>query len=571
MTAWTPETDRELGEYTPLRGNPDFPRIPVSRGRYPNLITVASAAPTKQGKVRSQVVADLAMALAHIGKSVLVVDFDHRGDVYERVGVTPETRPPEPASYIERSGLWWRLAMPRPGIWAGGGHAKFACRSVSELRAFLRRARLEFDYVLASVSPNTSSSHRFAFNSGLFLVVDPHAGPLLSSTAMRAVVKSLHLNEAPELCVVLRDPQDGSAGGPPATFQLGSEGPVMAAWNRLPGGVACQPEDEFTPMDNPRATDFVRLAEAIVGRTGEQAPGPQIAEPVDPRRRPAASIDAQSPAEARRVSLEVPKSSRCGVTWCRRSTRRSQRFCRRHLPDRARVAGYGVSRWGVKIYWSERCEATGCWEASRGSHCWDHERLLHPDRICGVPECDERATDFERGGTYCWDHDKDHNPHYPYASLRDRRTTRLVLAAFWAVTAPLILWIAVFGIRWYVADGPDCARGAFDWTWFGPRCQVTDAELHEASSDARNARLAVYGEQLDRSYDDLIVECAEKANRTEYLSEGPLDASEVMEMCIYTGLADLEQLAMEMDDLIDEAAQKASADLYEQRTGDPLP
>lgn len=572
MTAWSPQQDRELGEYTPVEGDVDFPRIPVSRGRYPNMIVVASGASRSQTEARRRVTAELATALHHIGRSVLIWDGEDAGDAYECLGVTSETHPIRFGTRsVARSGLWARLPMARPGIWVAGSHAGFASQSERNLRRQLRMARSDCDFVIVGVSPDTPRTHRYAFNGGLFLVVDPESGPLLSTTAIRAVVRALRLADVPELCMILRDPRDGTDELRAATYRLGTSGPTMAASRPLPPGDALA-DDGFDPAVDARARRFVELADAIVNRSGEQAPGPVVEAPIlEPSTGSTRRPDLPSPAETRRRSTERSSDRRCNVGTCRRRSLRKSGFCERHLPEHTRVARFAVSWSRLEVRWDPRCQAPGCWSPALDTHCWDHERHLHPERMCRVPGCEQRAEQPERGGAYCSEHDKVHNPYYPYTSKRRRLAAFLLIATFSVVMVSLVLWCAVFGIRWFAAHNADCATGAFEWTWFGPRCHVTSDELSDASTEARRAAFATYDAELDRRYDELIAECAELAITISRDPQGRFMVGDATEACIYSGMRDLEDWAKEADERIDDAARLASAELYEERTGLPYP
>ena len=572
MTSYAVQSDRYPGEYVSVRGNVEFPAVPFSRGRYPNLITVASGTSHGEAEARSRVTAELAAALAHIGRSVLVLDLGDDGDVDERLGATSDTTPMDLDRYVARTGWWTRLPMARPGVWIGGRYAESAARSDRNLRTLLRRARTEFDYIVASVSPTTPHLYRFAFNTGLFLVVDPHPGQPWSES-MCSVVKDLRLSDAPELCVVLRDPQDDTAGSRAATRSLGPTGPNVAAWPSLPGGTALA-EAEFAPFHDARANEFVRLAEAIEDRSGEPAPGPTLAVPVEsvPSVASRRSIESATPVKAYERSMTEARSDRCQVMSCRKRPRARTGFCARHRGEGTRVARYHVDRSGLDIRWLQRCQASGCWNPSQRTHCWDHERALHPERVCRMEGCDERARMPERGGVLCAEHDEQHNPLHPFVTKRDRFLYHGAIAASGMVVVMLMLWVAVFGIRWYAADSAGCAQGAFEWTWFGPRCHVTSDELFEAGHDARAALFAVYEAEMDRGIDDLIIECAERASLIESMPRGGrFAAQDAAEACLYVGFADLEEQAEAWDEDLDVAEQAARADLYEERTGSRYP
>ncbi len=480
MTSWTPTEERELGHYTPVKGKAAFPQVPKSLGRYVNLITVASGPANGDVPRRSQVVAELAMALAHMGKSVLVIDTDERGDVYERLGAAPDLRPPDLYTHVVRTGLGTRLPTPRPGIWiAQGSMTKHT--TDRGLRAFLRRARLDFDYVVASVSPTTNYVYRFGFHSGLLVVVDPCTGPLLSSTAVRAAFDKLRIDLAPELFLLLRDPQrDDTVAGTrrPATYRLGSSGEPVVAWEPLPPGEALTPDDPLDAEANARAAAVMRLASAIVDRSGAANRAAEVAVDPDQFRPPTRSswstANAPTPVEALGRSLDRPSSHGCSVLLCGRRASRRTVFCKYHLPERARIPRYKVGRPGVEVTWNARCQASGCFNAcqARSAHCWTHERALYPERVCRVPGCADGASDFERGGMYCWEHNEEHNPHYPYASSRDRLTSWLILLVIWVALVPAIVWGVVFAFQFLTLDVPLCRLYGIDWGWFGPECHL---------------------------------------------------------------------------------------------------
>ena len=325
MTSWTPTDERGLGHYTPVKGAAAVPQVPRSLGRYVNLITVASGPTNDDVPRRSQVVAELAMALAHMGKSVLVVDADERGDVYKRLGAGPNLRAPDIYDHIIRAGLGTRLPTPRPGIWIAQG-AVTPRLTDRGLRSFLRRARLDFDYVVASVSPMTNHVYRFGFHSGLLLVVDPCTGPLLSSAAVRETLKKLRFDLEPELFLLLRDPQGDETRVEtrgPATYQLGTSGSSVSAWEPLPPGEACTSDDSFDADANTRAMAVTRLASAILGRAGASNRASELA--VDPEQIKSSpsvtwrTADAPTPVEAHRRSLNRPDSRICRLLLCRSS------------------------------------------------------------------------------------------------------------------------------------------------------------------------------------------------------------------------------------------------------------
>jgi hypothetical protein len=480
MTSWTPTDERELGHYTPMKGKVLFPQVPESLGRYVNLITVASGPANDDVSRRSQVVAELAMALAHMGKSVLVLDTDERGDAYGRLGAASDIRPPAIFDHVVRRGLGMTLPTPRSGIWIAGS-AVTQHTTDRGLRAFLRRARLDFDYVVASVSPTTNHVYRFGFHSGLLIVVDPCRGPLLSSAALRETFSKLRFDLAPDLFLLLRDPQrDGTrAEAPgPATYRRGSSGPPIAAWEPLPAGETCTRDGCFDIDANARAASLMRLASAIVDRPGASRRATELA--VDPEqfRSPSGpswrTADAPTPVEALRRSIGRPSSHQCRVLWCTSRAPAGAAFCKGHRPGQSRVARYDVRRTGVEVTWYPRCQASGCFESRspKSAHCWTHERALHPERVCRVPGCDDRASDLKLGGVYCWEHDRRHNPHYPYASHRDRLTSWLILLVIWVALVPAIVWGVVFAIQFLTLDVPLCRLYGIDWGWFGPECHT---------------------------------------------------------------------------------------------------
>jgi hypothetical protein len=480
MTSWTPTDERELGHYAPVKGKVSFPQVPESLGRYVNLITMASGASNDNVPRRSQVVAELAMALANMGKSVLVLDTDERGDVYERLGAAADIRPPDIYEHVLRTGLGTSLPTPRPGIWI----AKVAVTQRTTdrgLRSFLRRARLDFDYVVASVSPATNYVYRFGFHSGLLIVVDPCTGPLLSSTAIRETFNKLRIDLAPELFLLLRDPQGDDTGAEtrgPATHRFGSSGSPISAWESLPAGEACTPDGRFDIEANVRAASLMRLASAIVDRSGASKRAAELA--VDPEqfRSPSGpswrTADASTPVEALRRSLERPSSHRCSVVRCKRRAPAGSAFCKHHVPGQTRVSRYAVRRSGVEVTWYPRCQASECFDptSSESAHCWTHERAQHPERVCRAAGCDDRASDVKLGGTYCWEHDSAHNPHYPYASSRDRLTSWLILLGFWLVFLPVAVWAVIFAFQFLTLDVPFCRLYGIDWGWFGPECHM---------------------------------------------------------------------------------------------------
>ena len=411
---------------------------------------------------------------------MLVVDADERGDVYNRLGAGPNLRAPDIYDHIIRAGLGTRLPTPRPGIWIAQG-AVTPRLTDRGLRAFLRRARLDFDYVVASVSPMTNHVYRFGFHSGLLLGVDPCTGPLLSSAAVRETLKKLRFDLEPELFLLLRDPQGDATRVEtrgPATYQLGTSGSSVSAWEPLPAGEACTSDDSFDADANTRAMAVTRLASAILGRSGASNRAAELA--VDPEQiRSSPSVtwrtaDAPTPVEAHRRSLNRPDSHRCRVSWCRSRAPSDGAFCKNHQPERSRVASYNVGSRGVEIAWYARCQATGCFNTcpAKSVHCWTHERALHPERVCRVPGCDDRASHVEQGGVYCWDHNEAHNPHYPYASSRDRVTSWLILIGMWIVLVPAIAWALIFAFQFLTLDIPGCRPYGVDWGWFGPECHT---------------------------------------------------------------------------------------------------